>query len=119
MPKILIIDDQRDVLHFLEKVLQNAGYTVICLQVAPQIQDILEENPDLVIIDLLLPNIAGYTLGKELIAQRIGTKPRVLLISGRNEDVLKQKAKDIQADGYLTKPFGVDELLAVVQKILT
>jgi len=119
MKKILIIDDQRDVLHLLEKTLKAAHYDVLCLQFVPKIQDILQEDPDMVIIDLLMPGVAGYTLGQELINSRKGNKPRVVLISGRNEDILRQKAEDIKADGWLAKPFRAEEVLTLVERLLS
>ncbi|MCX7882761.1 MAG: response regulator [Brevinematales bacterium] len=118
MKKIVIIDDQRDVLHLLEKTLRAANYDVLCLQFIPKIEDIMQENPDLVIIDLLMPGIAGYTLGHEIITRRTKDKPRVILISGRNEDILKQKTHDIGADGWLSKPFRAEDVLVLVQRLI-
>ncbi|MFN4215811.1 MAG: response regulator [Brevinematales bacterium] len=119
MKKIIIIDDQRDVLHMLEKTLKSAHYDVLCLQSVPQIEDIIQEDPDMVIIDLLMPGITGYTLGQAIINSRKGNKPRVILISGRNEDILRQKANDINADGWLAKPFRADEVLSLVERLLS
>jgi len=119
MKKILIIDDQRDVLALLEKILREVGYEVTTVQSIPTLSDILKGGFDLVILDLIMPGVAGYTLGREIVANRSGPTPRVVLISGRNEDILKQKAKDIGADGWLVKPFRADEVLAVVNSLFS
>ncbi len=118
MKKILIIDDQRDILSLLEKIFRGAGYEVTCLQTLPRLDDIFSENPDVVLIDLLMPGATGYSLGQALIEQRKNETPKVIMISGRNEDILRKKSEEIGADGWISKPFGAEEILALVREVL-
>jgi len=118
MKKIVVIDDQRDILSFLEKSLRGAGYDVVSLQVTPRVEDLLDEKADVVLIDLLMPERMGYELGRHIIEARQGNSPRVALISGRNEDILRKKAEEIGADGYLAKPFSLEDLFALIENIV-
>lgn len=118
MRKIMIIDDQRDVLSFLEKTFLGEGFDVITLSYIPRREDVYQIAPDVVIIDLLMPGTTGYAFGKELVEQRNGKLPLVLLISGRNEDILRHKSEEIGADGWISKPFYADDILDLVRSLL-
>ncbi|URA09339.1 response regulator transcription factor [Thermospira aquatica] len=118
MKKIFIIDDQRDILSLLEKIFRGEGYEVSYLQTIPRVEDIFAEDPDLVLIDLLMPGVTGYSLAQDIIEQRQKGRPKVIMISGRNEDILRKKSEEIGADGWISKPFGVEEILSLVRKLL-
>lgn len=109
-PVALVVDDERQIRRFLRVSLESNGYQVheaVCGQDALQMTAQL--RPDLIILDLGLPDIDGLTVLARL---REWTSTPVIVLSVRDSDRDKVSALDAGADDYLTKPFSVDELLA-------
>lgn len=115
-PTILIIDDEAQIRRFLQISLEASGYKV---QEANTGEDGLVQaamsHPDLIILDLGLPDQDGLDVLKRL---REWTKVPVIVLSVRNNETVKIAALDIGADDYLTKPFGTGELLARIRVAL-
>jgi two-component system KDP operon response regulator KdpE len=111
--RILIVDDEPQIARVLRTSLQSNGHEVI---VARDGADALEQfrrgQPDLVITDLAMPNMDGLELCRQL---RTKTQIPIIVLSVRGEERTKVKALDAGADDYVTKPFGIEELLARVR----
>ncbi len=115
-PRILIVDDEPQILRFLGTSLTAHGYTVIEASTGEEgIQSATRENPDLVILDLGLPDIDGTVVLDRIRAT--STVP-VIILSAREGETDKVGALDLGADDYVTKPFGVGELMARVRTTL-
>ncbi len=117
MKRILIIEDNRDLAFGLRSNLQMEGYEVRVAETGPDgLQQANVYAPDLVVLDLMLPGMDGFDV---LEAMRDGglTMP-VLILSARGEEVDKVRGLRLGADDYVTKPFGLMELLARVEAIL-
>jgi two-component system, OmpR family, KDP operon response regulator KdpE len=114
--RILVVDDERPIRRALEVTLTKAGYRV---QTATNGDEALTAAaltpPDLVILDLMLPDADGADVCKQL---RDWLRAPILLISAVGEEGDKIRALDAGADDYLTKPFGIGELLARVRALL-
>lgn len=110
---ILIIEDEKHIRRFLRMTLEAAGISVA--EAATGLQG-LEQNamgqPDLVILDLGLPDMAGVEVIQQL---RISTQAPIVILSARSEEAQKVQALDAGADDYLTKPFGNSELMARIR----
>jgi two-component system KDP operon response regulator KdpE len=113
---ILIIEDEPEIRRFLRSTLTAHGYRFIEAATADEgMQLISARAPDLIILDLGLPDRDGLELMRSL---RAWTQLPIVVVSGRGREAEKVAALDLGADDYLTKPFGVDELLARVRVAL-
>lgn len=115
-PRILVVDDDPAILRTLRTNLTARGYEVTVAETGEEaLHQSLELPPDLVILDLMLPNLSGLDVGRKL---RSESAAPILVLSARGEERMKVRALDLGADDYLTKPFGMDELLARVRALL-
>jgi two-component system, OmpR family, KDP operon response regulator KdpE len=113
---ILVVDDEPAVRRTLRANLVARGYDVTAVETGEEgLDDLADHHPDLVILDLMLPGISGIEVCEAI--RTISAVP-VLVLSARGEEQTKVRALDLGADDYLTKPFGIDELLARVRALL-
>lgn len=114
--RILVIDDEPQIRRALDIALRGHGYEVqLAEESAPALVRLGTDPPDLVILDLMLPDLDGLSLLREL---RSWSDLPVIVLSARGEESTKIEALDLGADDYLTKPFGIGELLARVRALL-
>ena len=113
---VLVVDDEPQIRHAVRRALQARGYDVALAAAGEQALEEAEDvAPDLVVLDLNLPTIDGFEVCRRL---REWTAVPILVLSVREDESDKVRALDLGADDYLTKPFGVDELLARVRALL-
>jgi DNA-binding response OmpR family regulator len=115
--KMLLVEDEEKVAHFISKGLEEEGYAIDVAYDGRKGLDLLKEfTYDLVLLDLMIPEISGLELLK--IIRSWGNNTPVLIITAKNskEDVVK--GLDTGSDDYLTKPFSFDELLARIRALL-
>jgi DNA-binding response OmpR family regulator len=108
--KILLVDDEPDLLGIVELVLVKKGFRVTALESPPSVDDLLKVDPDVVFLDLLLKGQHGVD-----ICQRIKADPRskdipVVIVSAHTAPEVKEACEACQADDFLTKPFDIHEL---------
>ena len=112
--KILIVEDEPSLIFTLQDTLENEGYqTFIAKEGGKALEIVKEENPDLLILDLMLPGMSGYDVC-EKIREMNYTFP-IIMLTARDQEIDKVTGLNIGADDYMTKPFGVKELLARIQ----
>ncbi|MEI7557186.1 response regulator transcription factor [Candidatus Chlorohelix sp.] len=117
-PKILVVDDEPAITIGLKRQLSSQGYEVRTASGGVQALEEIEQNsPDLVILDLMMPDLDGLQVTRE-VRRRILSNVPIIVLSARGESRQKVEALDLGADDYLTKPFGLDELLARVRVAL-
>jgi two-component system KDP operon response regulator KdpE len=114
--KILVIDDEPPIRKLLRMGLGAHGYEVLEAPNGRTALQLLERDPDLAILDLGLPDIDGLELLRRIRAAREGLP--VVVLSSRGDEAGKVAALDQGADDYVTKPFGMDELLARMRAAL-
>jgi two-component system, OmpR family, KDP operon response regulator KdpE len=115
-PRILIVDDEPAIRRFLNSTLAADGYAVLQADTARTALDsIARDKPDLVILDLGLPDRDGQDLLREI---RDASRIPIIILTVRDDEAGKVQALDNGADDYVTKPFGVEELLARVRAAL-
>jgi two-component system, OmpR family, KDP operon response regulator KdpE len=113
---LLIIEDEASIRHFLRATLASQGYGVLEAATAAEgMQRAASERPALILLDLGLPDLDGLEVTKRL---RTWTSLPIVVLSARGQERDKVAALDAGADDYLTKPFGVDELLARIRVAL-
>ena len=111
--KILVVEDEKSICHFISSTLSNNGYDPMEAHSGKEALSMISSYcPDVVILDLGLPDMDGLEILKEL---RSWSNLPVVVVSARTHERDKVDALDLGADDYLTKPFGTDELLARVR----
>jgi DNA-binding response OmpR family regulator len=114
--KILVIDDDQDILDLTEFLLQDNGYEVIASLTASILDDILQINPDLILLDNWLEGVTGQELCKALKTTAATKHIPVIIFSASTG--LKEIADDCLADGYIEKPFDIDVLQQKIASLL-
>jgi len=114
--KILVIDDEPPIRKLLRMGLNTQGYDVLEAPSGKTGLELLDQNPDLVILDLGLPDIDGLELLRTIRSRKEGVP--IVVLSSRGDEAGKVQALDFGADDYVTKPFGMDELLARMRAAL-
>lgn len=114
--KVLIVDDEPPIRKLLRMGLHTQGYEVLEATNGKTALAMLSERPDLIILDLGLPDIDGHQLLADIRA-RADAVP-VVVLSSRDDEAGKVRALDLGADDYVTKPFGMEELLARMRTAL-
>ncbi len=115
-PRVLVVDDEPQILRGLSIILRNAGYSVTTAQSKAQALSMLAARPpDALVLDLVLPDGRGVDLCEEL---RGWSQIPVLVLSAVGDEREKVRALDAGADDYVTKPFGADELLARLRAMM-
>src|SRR5438105_12151208 len=118
-PRILIVEDEKDIVQVLEFALRQAGFeTVFARDAGEAFARIREKAPDAVILDLMLPDISGTEICRQLKGNtRTATVP-VIMLTARSEEVDRVVGFELGADDYITKPFSVREVVLRVKAIL-
>jgi two-component system KDP operon response regulator KdpE len=114
--KILVIDDEPPIRKLLRMGLNTQGYDVLEAPSGKTGLELLAQNPDLVILDLGLPDVDGLELLRTIRGRKEGVP--IVVLSSRGDEAGKVQALDFGADDYVTKPFGMDELLARMRAAL-
>jgi two-component system, OmpR family, KDP operon response regulator KdpE len=114
--KILVVDDEPPIRKLLRMGLTSQGYEVLDAPNGKTALDLLTKEPDLVILDLGLPDVDGLELLRR-IRHRAESLP-IVVLSSRGDEAGKVAALDLGADDYVTKPFGMDELFARMRAAL-
>lgn len=115
-PTVLIVDDEKPIRDFVQKNLEVRGFRVIVATHGIEALQIFNsQNIDLVILDIMMPRMDGLETTRRI--RQISTVP-IIILSALGEETDKVRAFDLGADDYLTKPFGVGELLARVKAVL-
>ncbi|RCX17406.1 two-component system response regulator MprA [Fontibacillus phaseoli] len=114
---ILVIDDDEKITSMLRRGLAFEGYDVhTALNGAEGLSRVITENPDLIILDVMMPQIDGFEVCRRL--REGGSKVPVLMLTAKDEVENRVKGLDTGADDYLVKPFALEELLARVRALL-
>ena len=117
--KILIADDEPNIVVSLEYLMKRAGYTVLVARDGQEaIDTIRRERPALVLLDVMMPKKSGHEVCAELRADDSMREVQVLMLSAKGRDTDIDKGLGVGADAYMTKPFSTRELAAKVAEML-
>ena len=112
--KVLIVEDEQNIVDILSFNLYREGYdTLEAYDGATGLQLALEHNPDLILLDLMLPEMNGFDVCREI--RKTGSTIPILMLTAREEEADKVLGLELGADDYITKPFSVRELMARVK----
>jgi len=114
--RILIVDDELSIIKFLRATLTAKDYEVLTAMNGAEALRVFEGNlPDLVILDITMPEMGGFDVCKRL---REWTQVPIIMLSARGDEADKVKCLNLGADDYLTKPFGIEELMARIKAVM-
>ena len=119
LKKILVVDDDPDILDALQMTLQDAGYSVTTTEKGEYAENLRDTNgnlPHLIILDVLLSGKDGRTICQRLKHQENTKHIPIIMISAHPN--ARQSVKDVGANDFLAKPFDIDDLLAMVEQHL-
>lgn len=112
--KIIVVEDEPSLVFTLQDTLESEGYSVtVVTDGAKAIEKVKEIEPDLMLLDLMLPGKSGYEICNEIRELKY-TFP-IIMLTARDQEIDKVAGLNIGADDYMTKPFGVKELLARIK----
>lgn len=113
--RVLIVDDEERIVNFLRAKLKASGYDTLTAKNGYEALELAQaEEPDLIVLDILMPGIDGFDTLREL--RQFSSVP-VIILSARGEDADKIKGLTLGADDYLPKPFNPDELVARIEAV--
>ena len=112
LPRILVVEDEVDISTSLSYSLKAIGYEV---QVAERGEEALEKvasfRPDLVLLDVMLPDISGFDVCRRIRANTGGVQPAVIMVTAKSQELSRVAGFEVGADDYVTKPFSIRELV--------
>ncbi len=119
MPRILVVDDDREIARLLRSYLEQAGYSVLVAHRGEEaLHALRRERPDLLLLDLMLPDLDGWDLTRHIRADEDLAALPIIMITARVEDTDKILGLELGADDYITKPFNPREVVARVRAML-
>ena len=114
---ILVVEDDPHILLGLEEVLKSDGFDVaVCSRGDHALAAVNKVRPALIVLDVMLPGLSGYEICKQIRAK--SNKTPIVMLTAKSQELDKVVGLDLGADDYLTKPFGVRELLARIHAVL-
>lgn len=117
--KVLVVDDDEEVISFVEMTLKEAGYEVYVARNGQQGLDLARSaRPDLLLLDLAMPVMHGYEVCQAIRSDPSFNDMKIVVTSGKSYPVDIKNAKDAGADHYMVKPYGLDQLLDMVSRAL-
>ncbi|MDO5528951.1 MAG: response regulator [Paracoccus sp. (in: a-proteobacteria)] len=119
MARVMVIEDEDNIAIALDFLLSRDGHSHTRLATgAGAVEAIRAERPDLVLLDIMLPEISGYQIVEELRADPTLADVRVLMMTARGSVVEKRRGMALGADGFIAKPFELAELRAEMERLL-
>lgn len=118
--KILLVDDDPNILLSLEFLMRKNGYDVLIARNGAEALELLnEEIPDLTVLDIMMPDVDGYEICKHIKSQESLKNGKVIFLSAKSREIDIAKGYELGAELYITKPFSNKELVAKIQELLS
>lgn len=119
MKKILLVDDEEDLIKYIANVLQDEGFAVKKMLSAEEaLNEVAMYSPDLVISDVRMEKMDGFTMMEKMKAMQGVTNVPVIFLTAMDDRVGQQRAVKLGAAAYISKPFDLDELVGLVKKVV-
>ncbi len=119
MKKIVIADDEHKIVMTLEYAFRKAGYEVFIARDGSEVLELLkEEIPDVILLDIMMPNIDGYTTLTEIKKEEKYKDIKVIFLSAKAGENDIQKGLSLGADAYITKPYSIKKLTEKIEELL-
>jgi CheY-like chemotaxis protein len=117
--RILVAEDHEPLLIGIQQILETAGYTVLTASDGVEALQILEQTrPDLILADIMMPTVDGYALFEQVRSRPEWADIPVVFLTSKAETADIRKARELGINGYITKPFDPNKLMATVHSLL-
>ncbi len=118
--KLLVVDDEKDILEILKAILEHAGYNVITAEDGEDgVQKAKQEKPDLIVTDVMMPRLDGYGLVEKIKADPETSYIPIIMLTAKDQAVDRYKGLSLGVAAYIVKLFDLDELTDTVNDVLT
>ena len=118
-PSVLIADDEPNILLSLQFLMKKTGYEVRTAKDGEEaLAEIVRAAPDLVLLDVMMPKIDGFSICERIRANPEWNDVRIIMLTARGRDVEREKGLALGADDYITKPFSTKDAIARVEAVL-
>lgn len=119
MRKIIIADDEHKIVMTLEYSFRKNGYEVFIARDGSEVLELLKDHtPDVILLDIMMPNVDGYTTLQEIKKQEKLKNCKVIFLSAKSNPADIEKGLSIGADAYLTKPYSIKKLIQQVDELI-
>ena len=120
MKKILIVDDEPNIVTTLEYTFKKSNYEVFIARDGQEALDILKTNfPDVIILDIMMPMVDGFATLEQIRKDENLKHTKVLFLSAKNKESDIEKGMALGADAYMTKPFSIKKVVEKVEELLS
>ena len=120
MKKILIVDDEPNIVMTLEYTFKKSNYEVFIARDGQEALDILKTNfPDVIILDIMMPMVDGFATLEQIRKDANLQHTKVMFLSAKNKESDIEKGLELGADAYMTKPFSIKKVIEKVEELLT
>jgi CheY-like chemotaxis protein len=118
LPSVLVVDDEPQVVWVLQFSLEAEGYTTYAANNgAEALAEITEHRPNMMVLDIMMPTMDGWSVLEEMLKLPEDDRPRVVIVSALSSLRDRAKAAELGADAYVPKPFNVEDLLEVLHDL--
>ncbi len=118
-PSVLIVDDEPNIVLSLQFLMKKTGFEVRTAKDGEEaMAEIARATPDLVLLDVMMPKIDGFSICKQIRANPEWKDMRIIMLTARGRDVEREKGLALGADDYITKPFSTKDAIARVEAVL-
>ena len=118
--KILVVDDDKDIVERLKSKLKREGYkTIVAYDGKQALKKVAKGDPDIILLDLMLPKLNGFDVLREIRQKHNERWRPVIIVSGRDEMDSLKKGYSLEADHYLTKPCDLEDILRGVKTMIS
>jgi DNA-binding response OmpR family regulator len=117
--KVLIVDDEANIVISLEFLMEQAGYEIRIAQNGQEAMEAVENfQPDLILLDVMMPKINGFDVCRRIREDPARKNVKIVMLTAKGREVEVTKGLALGADAYITKPFSTKELMAEVRRML-
>jgi len=119
MARILIVDDEPNIVLALELLMKREGYEILTVDDGQKVFEVVREfNPDLILLDIMMPKMDGYEVCQRIRADASLKDISIIMLTAKGREVEKEKGLALGADYYITKPFSTREVIMKVKEVL-
>lgn len=119
MAKVLVVDDEPNIVLSLEFLMEQAGFEVATAEDGEQaLAQVRDDQPDLLLLDISLPGISGFDVLERLRSEEATARLPIIMLTAHGRDVEREKGMALGADDYITKPFSTQTLVEKVKTLL-
>lgn len=120
MAKVLVVDDEPNIVLSLEFLMEQAGFEVVTAEDGEQaLARVNDSQPDLLLLDISLPGISGFDVLERLRSEAATAQLPIIMLTAHGRDVEREKGMALGADDYITKPFSTQSLVEKVKALLS